>query len=261
MLAEQRRIQIVNIVRKDGFKSIHELAKHFMVSEVTIRRDLAYLCQRGLVNKAYGGVISNTFTKFESPYKTRAKTNWKTKLALAEAVIRLINPGDSLLLDVSTTTLAVAQKLKSLKGDLTVITNSFPIIEELLNVESIEVVSCGGSLRRKNLSFVGPSTIEFLESCFVDKLVFSCAGITTEEGLTDPNFLEASLKKKMMQRAKIKIFVGESSKFENKSLASIGSINMLSKIVTDSNLPKVYLAKLKEQGLDVITISVPQEGG
>ena len=154
MLAIERKNEILSILQKEQRVLVAELSTRYQVTEETIRRDLEKLEKEGFVKKTYGGAVLNKNSTIDMPLKIREKTNRKEKQKIAQTVASLIEDGESIMLDSSSTSLMIAQELKK-KKKLTVITNSVEVLIELSGCEGIKVISTGGTLRDSSLSLVG----------------------------------------------------------------------------------------------------------
>ena len=152
---------------------VSELSQRYNVTEETIRRDLEKLEREGFVKKTYGGAVLNKNIAVDMPLKIREKTNRREKQIIAQRVAGLVEEGDCIMLDSSSTSLMIAQALKK-KEKLTVITNSVEVLIELSGSEGITVISTGGTLRDSSLSLVGKAAQDVLKRYNVDKAILSC---------------------------------------------------------------------------------------
>ena len=143
MLAIERKNEILSILQKEQRVLVAELSTRYQVTEETIRRDLEKLEKEGFVKKTYGGAVLNKNSTIDMPLKIREKTNRKEKQKIAQTVASLIEDGESIMLDSSSTSLMIAQELKK-KKKLTVITTSVEVLIELSGCEGIKVISTGG---------------------------------------------------------------------------------------------------------------------
>ena len=173
MLAIERKNEILSILQKEQRVLVAELSTRYQVTEETIRRDLEKLEKEGFVKKTYGGAVLNKNSTIDMPLKIREKTNRKEKQKIAQTVASLIEDGESIMLDSSSTSLMIAQELKK-KKKLTVITNSVEVLIELSGCEGIKVISTGGTLRDSSLSLGGKMAHDVREKYYVDKAILSC---------------------------------------------------------------------------------------
>ena len=185
MLAIERKNEILSILQKEQRVLVAELSTRYQVTEETIRRDLEKLEKEGFVKKTYGGAVLNKNSTIDMPLKIREKTNRKEKQKIAQTVASLIEDGESIMLDSSSTSLMIAQELKK-KKKLTVITNSVEVLIELSGCEGIKVISTGGTLRDSSLSLVGKMAQDALENTTWIKPFFPARESISQKGLRIP---------------------------------------------------------------------------
>ena len=232
MLAIERRNQILALLQKDSRVVVGDLAKLFRVTEETIRRDLEKLEKQGYAKKAYGGAIINESFHVDLPYTVRKKANVLNKQEIAELVHSLVQDGDHIMLDASSTAVYIAKRLKD-KKNLTIITNSIEILVELTDVAGWKVLSTGGVMKEGSLSLVGYQAENMINSFHVDKAIISCKGIDIDKGITDSNEQEAHIKKLMLASADRKILAADNTKFDKISFSKIDELAGISLIITD----------------------------
>ena len=249
MLVAERQRKIVELVNERLSIRVSELSDIFKVTEETIRRDLEKLEKEELLRRSHGGAISLEKNNSETSYTEREILHALEKKAIAIEAVKLINPGDQIVLDASTTAWFMAKELEDMP--LTVITNSIKVAVELSKKEHVKVISTGGMLLPKSLSFAGPLAERSLEKYFVNKAFISCKGVHLEEGLSDSNEWQALLKKKMLEIADKTILLADSSKFGVRTFVQITKINNIDEIITDSMLSKEYSNALNEKNLNL----------
>ncbi len=232
MLAIERRNIILTILQKESRVVVSDLSKEFNVTEETIRRDLEKLEKDGFAKKTYGGAIINESLNVDLPYTVRKKANVTNKQDIAELVNTMIEDGDHIMLDSSSTALYIAKSLKN-KKNLTLITNSIEILLELSDVVGWKVLSTGGVMKEGALSLVGLQAEKMISSFHVDKAIISCKGVDIDYGFTDSNEMEAQTKKLMLQSANLKILAVDNSKLDKISFAKFGDISDINVMVTD----------------------------
>ena len=213
MLAIERRNLILGKLQAERRVVVSELSELYDVSEETIRRDLDKLENDGFAIKTYGGAIINDDANLDLPLNVRKNRNILEKQKIAETVKELINDGDSIILDASSTAVAIAKAIKD-KKNLTVITNSVEIVIELLEVPDCKVISTGGEATSRSFALVGPLTDQAIRSFYVDKAIISSKGFDVNAGFTDTDPLHANNKNTMLRHAKQKIVAVDHSKFE-----------------------------------------------
>lgn len=251
MLAIERKNEILSILQKEQRVLVAELSQKYNVTEETIRRDLEKLEKEGFVKKTYGGAVLNKHITMDMPLKIREKTNRKEKQVIAKKVAGLIEEGDCIMLDSSSTSLMIAQELKRMKK-LTVITNSVEVLIELSGNEGIQVISTGGNLRDSSLSLVGKATQEVLSHYYVDKAIISCKGVDIEKGVTDSHEMEAEVKITMRKSAKSTILAADSSKMGEVFFVKVLNLESGDILVTDK-IPEEWRKSLAERGVKVLS--------
>lgn len=253
MLAIERRNEILEKLQTDRRVVVSELSQLYDVSEETIRRDLEKLVNDGYAIKSYGGAVINENVNIELPFNIRKNRNIIGKQHIAELIMGLVNDGDSIMLDASTTAVYIAKALQEKgKKNLTVITNSIEIIIELFDVQDWTILSTGGASREGSFALVGPQTDRMLSSYHVDKAIISCKGIDVSAGFTDSDDLHANNKRTMLKAAKDRILAIDSSKFDRIAFAEIGNLEDLTAVITDEKPEERWLQIFKNSGIQCI---------
>lgn len=250
MFCEERQLKISNLLKEKSSIKVSELSNIFNVSESTIRRDLQEMEERGLLSRTHGGAIGIEKTNFELSFKEKEVKKYEEKFNIGKIAARMIEDGDTIILDSGTTTLQLAKCIKA--KNITVITNSIDIASELSQRKDIELIVTGGTLRLSTRAMVGPITEGTLKNFRVDKTFIGANGISIEEGITTPNIMEAHTKKEMMKVANKVILVADSSKFNQVSFAVICPIRAANTIVTSSDLNEAIIKEFEENGVEII---------
>ena len=240
MLAIERKNEILDKLRTEQRVLVSELAEYYHVTEETIRRDLDKLERDGYATKTYGGAILGNSTKTDLSYTIRNRTNVEAKTVIADLVCGLIEDGDHLMLDDSSTSLYVAKRLKD-KRNLTIITNSVELVVELSGVEGWNIMLTGGRLKPDSLALVGQQTQAMLRNFHVDMVVFSCKGIDAEAGITDSSEFHAETKQSMLYAARRHILALDGSKFDKVSFVKISDLSGVDTIVTNQKPSAAWL--------------------
>jgi DeoR/GlpR family transcriptional regulator of sugar metabolism len=251
MLADERRRRIVQLVETEGSVAVDDLAHRFDVSEMTIRRDLRALENRGLIKRVHGGATNARGRSYEPPFLLRKTEHADAKAAIGQQAAEMVEDGDSVALDVGTTTLEVARHLED-KQNLTVITPSLHIANVLASYPSLRLILAGGILRPGELSLAGPLTEHAFQQFYVDKLFLGIGGISFEAGLTEFNLEDAQTKRAVLQCAKECIVVADASKFGQIAFAAVAPLNVVHRIVTDSRLDSRLVERLREMDIEVV---------
>lgn len=251
MLAQERRQRIFEDIETSGIASVRDLAKRFEVSHITIMRDLQELEQEGLIRRVHGGAISVRGASYEPPFIARESQYSPEKKRIATKAVEMITDGDSIILDVGTTTLEIARALKG-KRNLTVLVTNLRAALELASQAAIQVIVIGGKLRASELSLVGHLTEQTLRSFQVDKAFIGVGGITLEHGLTEFNFEEAGTKRTMIERARQCIVVADHTKFGKVMLTTVASLAVVDTIITGKEVDSEIVTRLHQVGVRVV---------
>jgi len=253
MLSEERRRETLELLRIEGRVLVRELAKRFRTSLITIRKDLESLHHQGLIERTHGGALPvRTGALQDQSLQEKVRLHRQEKARIANAAVRMIRPGQVIILDSGTTTTAIARGCRQIRN-LTVVTNGTNIAAELAGSE-VEVILTGGSLRKNSFSLVGPLAEESLRKLSADLLFLAVDGFDVGYGLTTPNQLEARVNRAMAEAARRTIVVCDSSKFGRRSLSLIMPISEVHETITDRNIPKRDLKSLREAEVEVTIV-------
>jgi DeoR family transcriptional regulator of aga operon len=253
MLSEERRRETLELLRIEGRVLVRELAKRFRTSLITIRKDLESLHHQGLIERTHGGALPvRTGALQDQSLQEKVRLHRQEKARIANAAVRMIRPGQVIILDSGTTTTAIARGCRQIRN-LTVVTNGTNIAAELAGSE-VEVILTGGSLRKNSFSLVGPLAEESLRKLSADLLFLAVDGFDVDYGLTTPNQLEARVNRAMAEAARRTIVVCDSSKFGRRSLSLIMAISSVHETITDRNIPKRDLKSLREAEVEVTIV-------
>lgn len=248
MLAAERHQKITELVNLHSVVRVTELSELFSVTEETIRRDLEKLEKEKKLRRSHGGAVKIQQAESEVHFSEREITNVKEKKAIALEAIKKVEEGDRIMIDASTTAWYMARSLPNIH--LTVITNSIRAAIELSTKDKIEVISTGGKLLSKSLSYVGPLAERSLEQYHVNKTFLSCTGIHLESGISDSVELQALLKKRMLQHSDKNILMVDSSKFGTHAFSFIAPLCEFDEIITDTNIGEDSIQILKEKNIE-----------
>ncbi|MEF2965722.1 DeoR/GlpR family DNA-binding transcription regulator [Paenibacillus sp. M1] len=252
MLVAERYEIIVQLVNERGSVRVTELSELCSVTDETIRRDLGRLEQEGRLKRSHGGAVSVKEAQMEVPYFEREVIRSEEKKRIAEAAVKLISAHDRILLDASTSAWYMAKIMPDLP--MTVLTNSVKVATELSTKEKIEVISVGGRLSPRSLSFVGPLAEKSLESFHVDKLFFSCKGVHLERGISESGELQARLKQQMMGIADQIILLADASKFGVQAFTQVADLSQIDAVISDTGLEAGMIGALEDAGITVTLV-------
>lgn len=230
------------------------LTKLCKVSSETIRRDLIYLEEKGLLKRVYGGAVVDSQRGQEIAFSHRETMNIEEKRAIGAAAAGLINDGETIALNSGTTNMEVARNLIP-KRNMTFITNCFYVATILRQNKSARIFFVGGELRDCELSTSGQPSHEFLTRLRVDKAVLGIGGIDDRYGITDYHVEESYVAYDMAKVAKKVIVVADYSKFGVCSMNLICDCKNIDYAVTDWNISSKELIKYKQLGIEIINAS------
>jgi DeoR family transcriptional regulator, aga operon transcriptional repressor len=253
MMGEERRTQILQIVRSAGRVRVNELASHFNTSAVTIRNDLNALHQRGLVFRSHGGAVLPDSILRESPVHERLKAHAEEKRRIGTMAATLINDGETIILDSGTTTLEIARQIKKKQG-VQVITNGVNIAAELLDARDIQLFIVGGTVRGESASISGRFTEEMFAQFSADKMFLSGAGCDLDFGVSGANFEETLVNQAMLRISREIILVADASKFSKRSMARITHFSEIDTVISDANLDANIQGKIRSLGCNLILV-------
>lgn len=251
LLIEERRRLIREIVDKQDRATVEELSTRFGISMVTIRSDLNALAEIGALVRTHGGALAQRDTD-DIPISVKQNLHHAEKVRIAAAAARLINDGETILLDSGTTTAEIAKQIKSLKlQSLNVITNALNIAVLLANVEHVNLIMLGGVLRPRSYSLSGPQAEAALQGLYADRLFLGVDSLDPEIGLMTPHLLEAQLNTQMIKISRQVIAVADSSKLLRRNLSVIAKVEQIDQLITDSNADKSIVEDLRRRGIKV----------
>ncbi len=247
MLAEQRRNELLELVRLKRFASLPDLVEQLDVSESTIRRDLEYLEEQGTAKRIHGGVLYAGDSP-KLPHFEQQPAHWEEKRAVARRAVELIEEGDSILLDGGSTTYEVARLL--LGRRLHVVTTSLPVANLFAGNSSSDVVLIGGNVCPRTGVMHGPLANEMISALRVRKVMLSVAGIN-DEGFFNNNLLLVETEQAMIRAADEVIVVADSSKFGHRSLTHVCKLGEVAHLVVDDGVSEAWRKKIIAAGVDL----------
>jgi DeoR family transcriptional regulator of aga operon len=252
LLPGERRRLIEERLRQRGSVSVAALEAEFAISPMTVRRDLVELERQGIAQRTHGGAILPGLSSHEDSFFKRLEVAVEEKSRLAEAALRQLAPGGAVFVDCSTTAYFAARTLIRANLRCTLLTNAVPIMELVSGSDApqVELIGMGGTLRRLTRSFVGPQALAGINAHFADQVIFSVAGLTETGQLTDPDPLEAEVKRAMLHRARRSMLLVDNSKFDHAALSVIASVDEVD-LIFAAGAPERSLAPLRRAGIDV----------
>lgn len=241
----KRQDEIAARIMAAGTTTAAELADQFGVSLVTLHRDLDALARRGMVRRFHGGVTAQPSSVFESNVTYRLALATERKRQIAAEAVRLVEPGMSVLLDDSTTTLALVDRLTEVRP-LTVISNFLPIINAVARWPDVDLVALGGVYSSTHDSFLGAPCVEAAEALRADLGFFSFAGVA-DGAVYHPEPAVVSVKRALMKIAKRRVLLVDHSKIGRSALHRASTVDAFEQVITDGEADPASLEELRSQ--------------
>lgn len=259
MIKSIRQEGIFGEVQKKGLVSLADLAQILSVSEITIHRDLEELERAGKLKRVRGGAKRISPFGPEPPVLQRLANQINEKRSIALEALRLIVDGEVIALESGSTTIEMARAISQKSGwkNLQVVTNSFPIVQELLQVEGVKIVFLGGTVSTEELGTFGMFTESMLKKMSINKVFLGCRGIDTKLGLSNSIQAEAEVTtvQAFVNASNQTIILADHTKFGNVFLFHMLSIQQIDVIVTDSLTDIHYINELREQDIQVCVVN------
>lgn len=243
MLKYERTEEILNLLKEKGGMKVAELCALLYTSESSIRRDLVYLEEKGLVKRHYGGVELKRNSSIV-PFATRSHHNIAAKRAMAAKAVNLVGKGDIVFLDQSSSALFVAAELTQ-KSGITVVTNNAEILS-LLSSSGLEVYSSGGYLSPDNRNcLMGEDAHQVFKNMRANIMFFSAKALSEDGTIYDCNRSEVCIRQTMLDNAAKKVFLCDSEKFFKTAGYLQCDLSAVDVIASEKELPQIYKEKFK----------------
>ena len=254
--AELRQARIQSLVENEGFLRVTDLADRFGVSTVTVRSDLTALEGAGLVRRVRGGAVASGAPVTEQPLETAAGLAARQKSAIASRCASMVSIGDVVLLDVGSTTTAIAQALvaRTELSDVTVVTNALNIallLEPAAVAGRMSIIVTGGTVRPLQHSMVNPYATLLLERLSAHLAFIGCNGVDVRGGVTNRNVAEAEIKRAMVSASRRSVVVADSTKLGEVEVARVCHLGDVDLLVTDTGADPELVANIRTAGLHV----------
>ena len=247
----ERQKQILSLLSQQGRLSVAEIVTQFSISEATARRDLETLASQGKAQRVHGGVIAAEQAPPELPILEREKEQADDKARIGRAAASLVGNHETVFLGSGTTVLEIARNLRDHKN-LTVITNSLPVLNILAGQKEITVISLGGMLRESELSFIGHITEQALVEVRADKVFMGTRGVSLEHGLTNDYLQETLTDRAILKSGREVIIVADHTKVNRVATVLLAPLSQMHTFVTDSKADKKFVQAIKRQDIQVM---------
>jgi DeoR/GlpR family transcriptional regulator of sugar metabolism len=237
MLAQQRQQTIIDLVRQDGAVRVSELVRRFGVSDMTIRRDLELLADRGLVVKVHGGATAPGPGSTEEPgFLAKSVVQQREKEAIAHLAGAMVRPGMAIALSAGTTTWTLAHRLIH-TPNLTIVTNSLRVADVFHRLgRSDQTVVLTGGVRTPSDALVGPVAVSAVHSLNVDLLMLGVHGMSAHAGFTTPNLMEAETNRALVAADGRLVVLADATKWGIVGISTIARLDDADALITDSAL-------------------------
>lgn len=251
-----RRQQMLALIKGREYVRVVDLSTHFGVSEVTVRNDLDTLAELGYIRRVHGGAMPDGGPNLERPFEETQSAHSREKEAIGRAAANLVMPGQTIILDVGTTTTAVARALIARENlhDVVVLTSSLNIALELEKaIPRFTVVVTGGTLRPMQHSLVDPLGGLLLDRITAHIAFLGCNGIHHERGITNSNLPETEVKRRMLRAAR-RVIVADSAKVGRVEVAYLCDVEDVNLLITDEGGDPGELGALRERNLEILLV-------
>ena len=251
--SSERLDELLRFIEASKHVSVSSICEQFNISEATARRDLDTLSEQGKIQRVHGGAIALRNPPPENPVYQRLTNQAENKKRIGMATAKLIEPGETVFLGSGTTVLEVAKCIEDRK-DLTVITNSLLVINQLISYQNITLIDLGGLVRSSELSMIGHIAEDTLEGLYADKVIIGIHGIDLEQGLTNHYLPETVTDRKILKMGRKIIVVVDHTKCGVISTAHVAPISVIDTLVTDTEAPQEFVKAVGNSGVTVIQV-------
>ena len=251
LLAEPRRMKILEWLQEEGSARVRDLSVAFAVSEATIRQDLERLDTDGFVVREHGGAYLKSMPQQVQSMSLQHLANMDKKKKIGRAAAALVGHGETIIIDSGSTTTEVANNLTG-HQNLNVITNAINIALLLGALPSMTVHMSGGLFKAPTLSLTGEKSGDFFNGIFAEKLFLATAAVSFEAGLTFPAMADLYVKRAMIKAASKVYLVADSTKIGRTSFSSLGPIDLIHGLITDDDIGDADRAEFEKRGIEVI---------
>lgn len=253
LLKMERHDHVQGLVEKKGRVTVQELSTIFGVSVATARRDLEELNRQGRVRRTHGGAVRAEKTTKELPMMQRIGDMTAEKARIGQAAANLIRDGETIFLGSGTTVVEIARNLPP-KIQLSVITNSLPVVNELAHRTGIELIVIGGMLRQSELSMVGHVAEQALHEFRSDRVFLGMHAIDVDIGFTNDFMPEIMTDRAILGIGRQVVIVADHTKFGRVSSVLVAPVSAANMVVTDTRTPAEYIEKMTELGVLVLSV-------
>lgn len=251
LLAEPRRMKILEWLQEEGSARVRDLSTAFAVSEATIRQDLERLDSEGHITREHGGAYLRSVPQQVRSMSLQHVQNMDIKQKIGMAAAALVSDHDTLIIDSGTTTTQFAENLRT-RNDLNIITNALNIALILGAIPTNTVHMPAGQFKAPTLSLSGEKSADFFVGIYAEKLFLATAGISFEAGLTYPAIGDIYVKRAMVKAASKVYLLADSTKIGRVSFSALGGVEMVHTLITDDGISDADRSEFERRGVSVI---------
>lgn len=244
----ERQSKIIKIVNQHHKIEVSRLSELLEVSQVTIRKDLDFLEEEGLLTREHGYAL----IKNANDINTRLTINYDTKLKIATKAAELVSNGETVMLESGSTCTLLAEQLAKLKKDVTIITNSAYIAIRIRDLPIRKVILLGGDYQKEYQGMVGPLVKKCAREFYVDKFFVGTDGFIPQSGFTCDDLMRVETMEYMSNSANKTIILADSTKFHKKGVVIQSSFDEIDTICTDSGISEEALSILQKNNINVL---------
>jgi DeoR/GlpR family transcriptional regulator of sugar metabolism len=255
VLAAQRQAAILDRIRDSGGVRVRELVAELGVSDMTIRRDLETLAERGLLKKVHGGATAPFAHATDEPgFDEKSAQHEREKLAISAFAATLVKPATAIALSAGTTTWTLAQLLVNVP-ELTVVTNSVPVADVFYRAgRRDQSVILTGGVRTRSDALVGPVAIAAIKSLNLDQAILGVHGLSVARGLMTPNLMEAEMDQALLRAAHQRIVLADHTKLEVVGFSTICPLAEVDLLITDDGLDAEAQSQLAAEVGELVVV-------
>lgn len=247
----ERQAEIYALIIREGRVSVAQVCSTFGVSEATARRDLDILAEQGKIQRVHGGAIRNNQAPPEKPIFERSSVQADEKSRIGKVAADLINDGETIFLGSGSTVYEIARNIHG-KHNLTIITNSLLVVNELADKQDITLISIGGILRNSERSFIGHIAQQALGELRADKVFMGIRAISLEQGLTNDYLPETMTDRTIMGMGSRVIIVADYTKCGRVATAYVAPLENIDLLITSKETPSEFIQALVDRGINVL---------
>ena len=243
MIKENRKKYLLNLINEKNFANVSEIAKQFNITQMTVRRDLNELENEGFIIRKYGGAVKSEAVTSLFAFDKRIKKMEEEKDAICRKAASFIENNDAVFIDCGTTLHKICKYIKR-KNGLRIITNSLPVISELINHPNINLNLIGGKIIHERRSVYGSMALRNLDEYYIDKSFIGANGVTIENGLSSYDEQEGEITRRIIEKSNVNYLLCDSSKIGVNSFYNFSPITLIQNIITDDKVNKEIIKKI-----------------